>query len=279
MSRSLEKVTDSSGKPLDDATVMIYHAGVKKGYSTFCPSCYVDCGKRARQPICDGFICTASRSSIRICGLKLLVVRDGYTPKFVAKVDPSLGLAETAVLALRAPVDDPNRVALGRVVDSNGRPLRDAVVRPIGVATILEGNGPTSMYGTIPGLEPVAVTNPKGEFELAYGKNASGMLVKVEARVMAIKLTALPTGARTKDRFCPRRRGDSRPPNEDQGKPVARSEIGLFPQNNGGFGDKLKILGDPYEEIFGAARRTTAPSSSPMSPHRWIGTSTARWNQ
>jgi protocatechuate 3,4-dioxygenase beta subunit len=41
------KVTDSSGKPLEDATVMIYHAGVKKGYSTFCPSCYVDCGKRA----------------------------------------------------------------------------------------------------------------------------------------------------------------------------------------------------------------------------------------
>ena len=37
------KVTDSSGKPLEDATVMIYHAGVKHGYSTFCPSCYTDC--------------------------------------------------------------------------------------------------------------------------------------------------------------------------------------------------------------------------------------------
>ena len=24
----------------------VYHAGVKKGYSTYCPSCYVDCGKR-----------------------------------------------------------------------------------------------------------------------------------------------------------------------------------------------------------------------------------------
>jgi protocatechuate 3,4-dioxygenase beta subunit len=28
------KVTDNHGKPLDDATVMIYEAGVKKGYST-----------------------------------------------------------------------------------------------------------------------------------------------------------------------------------------------------------------------------------------------------
>src|ERR1017187_503527 len=39
-------VTDAAGKPLDHATVLVYHAGVKRGYSTFCPSCYIDCGKR-----------------------------------------------------------------------------------------------------------------------------------------------------------------------------------------------------------------------------------------
>ena len=37
-------VTDNSGKPLENATVLVYHAGVKHGYSTFCPSCYADCG-------------------------------------------------------------------------------------------------------------------------------------------------------------------------------------------------------------------------------------------
>ena len=36
------KVTDSLGKPLEDATVMVYHAGVKTGYSAYSPSCYVD---------------------------------------------------------------------------------------------------------------------------------------------------------------------------------------------------------------------------------------------
>lgn len=40
------KVTDVAGKPIEHATVMVYHAGVKNGYSTFCPSCYADCGKR-----------------------------------------------------------------------------------------------------------------------------------------------------------------------------------------------------------------------------------------
>jgi hypothetical protein len=45
--RTFRRATDSSGKVLEDATAMVYQAGVKKGYSTFCPSCYVDCGKRA----------------------------------------------------------------------------------------------------------------------------------------------------------------------------------------------------------------------------------------
>jgi hypothetical protein len=239
------KVTDSSGHPLEDATVIIYHAGVKKGYSTFCPSCYVDCGKRAATDATGSFTIPKLDPDLRF---ELLVVRDGYTPKFVAKVDPSLGPAETADLAQRAAADDPNRVALGRVVDSNGRPLRDAVVRPIGVATILEGQGPISMYGTIPDLEPVAVTNPRGEFELAYSKNASGMLVRVEARGMAPKIIAISTGGERKtisvsDGAVIRGRL------MDHGKPLGGVEIGLLPQKRGGFGDKLKIIGDPYEEV------------------------------
>ena len=39
------KIVDSGGQPIDHATVLVYHAGVKHGYSTFCPSCYADCGK------------------------------------------------------------------------------------------------------------------------------------------------------------------------------------------------------------------------------------------
>jgi protocatechuate 3,4-dioxygenase beta subunit len=41
------RVTDASGKPLDHATVMVYEAGVRTGYSLYCPTCYVDCGKHA----------------------------------------------------------------------------------------------------------------------------------------------------------------------------------------------------------------------------------------
>ncbi len=39
-------VVNEAGMPAQHATVLIFHAGPKHGYSVFCPSCYSDCGKR-----------------------------------------------------------------------------------------------------------------------------------------------------------------------------------------------------------------------------------------
>ena len=239
------RVTDNLGKPLEDATVMIYHAGVKKGYSTNCPSCYVDCGKRT---------VTDRTGSFTIKGLapdlwfELLVIRDGYTATFVKKVDPSRGPAETVALAPRAAVDDPGRVVRGRVVDPHGQPLRAAVVVPEGVATVLEGHGLASLYGEIEGLEPMAVTNPRGEFELAYSKKATGMMLRVEARGMATKLIGVPTGAERKT-ITVSNGAVVRGRLVNRGKPVAGAEVGLIARNRVGFGGNLEIFGDPYDEI------------------------------
>jgi len=234
------KVTDSSGKLLENATVMIYEAGVKKGYSTFCPSCYVDCGKRAITDRAGTFTFTSLDPDL---WFKLLVIRDGYTATFVNKVDPAQQPVATAALARRAPVDDPGRLVRGRVVDPSGRPLRAAVVMPKGVSTA-QG----SMYGTIDGLEPIAVTNERGEFELAYSEKSTGMLLEMQARGMATKLVAVTTGADRKtiavsDGAVVRGRLVNR------GKPVAGAEIGLIARERGGFGGNLKIIGNPYDEI------------------------------
>jgi protocatechuate 3,4-dioxygenase beta subunit len=40
-------VSDEKGKPVEHATVLVYKAGEKTGYSIYCPTCYLDCGKRA----------------------------------------------------------------------------------------------------------------------------------------------------------------------------------------------------------------------------------------
>ena len=97
------RVADSAGKPIEHATVMVYHAGVKKGYSTYCPSCYVDCGKRT---------ITDNQGMFMFKGLspdlwfQLLVAGEGYEPAFVNKVDPSSGAPITATLVHRKGVND-----------------------------------------------------------------------------------------------------------------------------------------------------------------------------
>ncbi len=105
-----------------------------------------------------------------------------------------------------------------------------------------------SRYGTIPGLEPVAVTSREGEFELADSKLATAILLKVEARGMATKLIALPTGGERKtitlsDGAVIRGRL------VNHGNPVGGVEVGIIARNRGGFLDNLKIIGNPYEEI------------------------------
>lgn len=234
------RVTDVGGKLLENATVMIYEAGVKRGYSTFCPSCYVDCGKRAVTDRTGAFIFTNLDPDL---WFKMLVIHDGYTATFLNKVDPAQQPSVTTALARRKPIDDPGRLVRGLVEDTAGRPLRGAVVMPKGVSTA-EG----SMYGTIDGLEPIAVTNERGEFELAHSEKATGILVEVQARGMATKLVAVSTGADRKtiavsDGAMVRGRLVNR------GKPVAGAELGMIARERGGFGANLKIIGNPYDEI------------------------------
>ena len=168
------KVLDSSGKPLERATVLIYHAGVKKGYSTFCPSCYADCGKRAITGPDGVFALKGVDSGLLF---ELLVVRDGFQPAFVKKVDPLTQAPLTSVLLPRTGTSSPKSAVRGRVVDDHGLPLRDAVVQPEGISMAELPDGtpskdPVSIYGEIRGLEPVAITNEKGDFEIANQKPA-----------------------------------------------------------------------------------------------------------
>jgi hypothetical protein len=167
---------------------MVYHARVKKGYSTFCFSCYPDCGKRAVSDASGAFTINGLSRGL---WFELLLVRYGYTPTFVKMVDP-LNAPVAAVITVRTPVDDPNRVVHGRVVDTQGTSLRDAVVEPMG---LLVGQGPETIYGMPPGLDPVAATNEKAEFEIAYAKPSANMALMVEARPMASKFIILPTGS------------------------------------------------------------------------------------
>ncbi len=64
---------------------------------------------------------------------------------------------------------------------------------------------------------------------------------------MATKLIAVPTGERETITVSDGALIRGRLVNH--GKPVAGAEVGLIAQNRGGFDNKLKVVGNPYEEI------------------------------
>ncbi len=244
------KIVDGAGHPIDHATVLVYHAGVKKGYSIFCPSCYVDCGKRATTGPDGTFLIQSVDSGLVF---ELLAVRDGFQPTFIKAVDPSSQSVATAVLMARVAATSPEEVVRGRVVDDHGRPVRDAVVEPVGLSSNEFPNGKpakneVSVYGTIQGVDPIAITDEKGEFEIASQKPALAMLLRFEARGFAPKLQALQAGLDRKT-VVVAPGAVVRGRLMDHGAPVAGAEVGLIPRNRGGFGGNLKIMGDPYEEI------------------------------
>ncbi len=187
------KVVGPDGKPVEHATVLVYEARTRHGYSVYCPTCWVDCGKRTT---------TNAEGSYSISGLnpdlvfKLLIVRTGYKTVFVDKVDPAKGPADNTVLKSTAVMSEPSQTIRGRVVDDHGAPLRDVVVEQQGVTF----NGPRGRgrsFGPDDSpdwIQPLSATDEEGEFEIAYAKPAAEITLSIAPRAMAPKLVTLPTG-------------------------------------------------------------------------------------
>jgi len=48
---AIGRMLAANGKPIEHATVLVYEAHTKNGYSVYCPTCWVDCGKRTMTDI------------------------------------------------------------------------------------------------------------------------------------------------------------------------------------------------------------------------------------
>ena len=102
---------------------------------------------------------------------RILVVAAGYEPKFVAKVDPARGADSDVKLKVSdAAKAGPERSLHGRVVDAAGNPVEGAVVNSHGIHRA-DGGG---LYGSLPGVDPLAVTDEKGEFCLRRATRSRG---------------------------------------------------------------------------------------------------------
>ena len=179
-------VDESTKEPIAGATVLVHSAGVRTGYDQFCPTCYLDCGKRA---------VTDAEGRFSIEGLSpeliftMLVVKDGYGSAFIRKYDPEKGQPAATGLKKRASAADLKQVVRGKVVDGQGKPVKEALISQQGIQF-----GEGRRFGDIDWIDLVAVSNREGEFEMAYGKPATAMVLEVAPRGMAPTLVTLATG-------------------------------------------------------------------------------------
>lgn len=183
-------VVSENGQSLGNATVMVYSAHVRKGYNIVCPTCWLDCGKRTT---------TNNEGQFSIGDLDpqlvftLLAVDAGHKATFIRNVDPANGAAERTVLHVRISPDNPAQVLRGLVVDDHGGPVRDAAVEPQGASYEVDGQS-LQEFGAVDWIDPLAVTNEKGEFEIVLQKPARKLLLSISPRGMATKLVSLSTG-------------------------------------------------------------------------------------
>lgn len=163
------------------ATVFIATAAPKTGTSTLCPSCYADCVKHARTDAAGGFKIKSLDPHLTF---QILAVATGYQPKHLSKVDPSKGDPVKFELTPIESIDAaPDRSLRGRVVNPKGAPIEGAIVEVRGLET-KDGGG---RWGSLPGIDPIAVTDQNGDFLITSKKPFDMLAVKVSARMYAGK--------------------------------------------------------------------------------------------
>jgi protocatechuate 3,4-dioxygenase beta subunit len=182
------RVVDRSQKAIPQATVFIYTAKPRVGPGILCPSCYVDCRKKAMTDA-EGKFLIAGLSSELI--FRVLVVAEGFRPQLVPNVDPAKAPLNVKLEAM--PSDLSRRAVLrGRVFDGSGKPIVGAVISPFFCERADRRFG-----GRMPGVDPASVTNLRGEFLITGNPGDLGYGIEVEAAGFSKKnVELLPTGGK-----------------------------------------------------------------------------------
>jgi Tol biopolymer transport system component len=220
-------VVDAGTKALSGATVYVYTAFPKVGVSAFCPSCYRDCGKHVSANRAGQFRLKALDPTLRF---DLLAVADGYEPSFVHHIDPRDGPVK--IKLTRRSLADADRLITGTVVDPHGKPVVGATVAPKGYREERR-----VIYGTIPGVDQLSLTNAKGEFALRIPAADAKLDVLVTARSLAPHIERMLAPGQS--RRIPLTEGSTITGHVVRdGKPLAGARVG-FIQSNRPSGDFL----------------------------------------
>jgi hypothetical protein len=179
-------VLDEDGEPLAGASVFVRTARPKEGEAILCPSCYLDCGRRAETGADGAFAIEDVDPELLFT---LTGVAEGFTPFVTGFRDP-LGEAVEMRLERRPElVDEPGRVFRGRVVDLEDNPVGAALVsvRMYSWGQI-EGTRTTGS-SRLEGADAMVMTRPDGTFELGFPRPLEELELHLSAKGFAEQQT------------------------------------------------------------------------------------------
>ena len=187
-------VEDADGKPIANAIVAVLQARTKFGYSNY-GAYYEDCGKWALTGPDGKYTFSGLDRSLV---LTFVVGKSGYASLSTWNVDPAIA-PDPITLRPRPALKDDSQTFHGRIVDAQGKPLKDALVQPWAGAI----SGPGGRVGKyVEGLQmylegltdQVTLTNGNGEFELDAGRAFLEATVRVSVRGKAPRYFTVASG-------------------------------------------------------------------------------------
>jgi protocatechuate 3,4-dioxygenase beta subunit len=170
-------VTSQDGGPIEGARVVVWTGNAINDVPLLCPSCYADCGRAQTTDDAGEFTFEGVDDQV---AFRLVIVADGHHPLHTQYVTPGQE-PRTFTLNPRKPVEQASRLIRGRVVDAQGRPVADAMVRPEMWWFDSARRGGSHLEGS----DPFAFTGDDGHFELAAGSAVHGASLYVEGPVLA----------------------------------------------------------------------------------------------
>jgi hypothetical protein len=180
-------IVDDSGRPAKDATVYVNSAHLKNGYARVCPTCWIDCGKRADTDAQGQFTITGLNPNLKF---RLIILKEGFIATAKGGVDPTQGPLQPIKLTPRTASLDDAKIVHGRVTDVAGNPIAGALIEP--VLAIVPGGG--MWVGAISWMDQLAATNATGEFEIVASKPVEKVMLKISPRGLAPQLVTEPPG-------------------------------------------------------------------------------------
>jgi hypothetical protein len=181
-------IRDPDNYPLPHATVFIFSAKPREGAGTISPTCYPNCGKRARTDAEGQFKIPAVDPELIY---RLLVVAHGHRPHFITNADPSGPVLKAKLRHRKFPDEGVENQIIGKIIDSSGRPVGGASVTLEG---LVKGNGTRYGGGSNTSIDSSVASDENGEFLFNAVEPLDSILAMIDAPHLARQRVSLERG-------------------------------------------------------------------------------------